>query len=103
MDNTATNRLPRRTLRDSDAAPAVRADAVCVIDETVYSDGSGVAGVYEVYGQRFSGLHAGEGCEPRVTALGVPSGFRSGRAKALVASGRALVEQRLTTIMAVSR
>lgn len=73
------------------------ANAVKVLDETVYSDGSGVAGLYEVYGQRFSGIHNGE--RATVTALGVATGYRSGKAKGWARTGASAVEKRLVGLM----
>jgi hypothetical protein len=72
--------------------------AITVLEETVYSDGSGVAGTYEVYGVRLSGLHSGESCT--VTPLGIPTSHRGGRSKGIVRSAIRIIEGRLMALMA---
>src|SRR5690554_496707 len=67
--------------------------AIKVLDETVYSDGSGVTGLYEVYGQKFSGIHTGE--KTTVTPLGIQSGHRGGRAKGMVRTAVKAIEAHL--------
>ena len=68
-------------------------NALKVISQDVYPDGSGVAGVYEVYGVRFSGIHSGE--RITVTPLGVRPGYRSGREKGVTTTGARVVERHL--------
>jgi hypothetical protein len=68
-----------------------------VVEESVYSDGSGSAGVYEVYGVRFSGIHSGE--RVTVTPLAVRAGHRGGREKGIVRSGARLVERHVAALV----
>lgn len=62
-----------------------------VLEETVFSDGSGSVGLYEVYGQRFSGINNGDG-KVTVTPVGIRSGFRGDREKSAVKSASRLIE-----------
>jgi hypothetical protein len=66
------------------------------ITETVYSDGSGVAGTYEVYGARYSGIRTPETIT--VTPLGIPTWHQSARAKGVRRSACAQIERHLAAI-----
>jgi hypothetical protein len=66
------------------------------ITETVYSDGSGVAGLYEIYGARYSGIRTPETIT--VTPLSVPTWHQSARTKGIRRSACAQVERHLAAI-----
>lgn len=65
--------------------------ALKVLDETVYSDGSGSAGLYEVYGVRLTGINNGSG-KVTVAPLNIRTGYRGGREKGVVKTACKIVE-----------
>lgn len=73
--------------------------AITVLEETIYSDGSGSAGLYEVYGQRFSGVTTGRGGKVTVIPLGIRSGYRTGREKGSVRHAVRVIEERLSALV----
>lgn len=73
-------------------------NTVTVLEETIYSDGSGVCGLYVVYGTKFSAIRNGDN-KITVTPLGLSSGYRGGRAKGIVKSAVRILENRLAGCM----
>jgi hypothetical protein len=68
-----------------------------VLNETVYGDGSGSAGLYEIAGVRLSGINNGDG-KVTVTPIGVRSGFRSWAEKKATARAIAALEARVRSL-----
>jgi len=66
------------------------------ITETIYEDGSGTSGLYEIYGQQFSGITTGRGGKITVTALGIRSSYRSAKERGCVRSGSKALERYLS-------
>ena len=71
-----------------------------VLEETIYSDGSGSAGLYEIYGVQMSGITTGAGGVVTVTPISIGTGHRSGRYKQLVSHACYMLEQRLQPLVA---
>lgn len=68
-----------------------------IIEQTIYSDGSGVSGLYQVYGARFAGSRNPEG-GVRVFALGIPSRRLARKTKGVIASAAKAVERHLRAL-----
>jgi hypothetical protein len=77
--------------------------AIKIHHQKVWADGSGVSGLYEVYGTKFQGIHDGDE-RITVSALNVREhGHRGARDKGVVTTGRRLVERHLQAVFSDRR
>lgn len=73
-------------------------DALQIVEETVYTDGSGSCGLYTVWGVSFSGINNGEG-KVTVTPVGIGSRYRSPRERGIIRSGARKVEAHVAALI----
>ena len=71
--------------------------SVTVINQDIYQDGSGISGLYQVYGLKLSGIHTGE--KITVTPLNIRPGYRGRGEKETLRTAVRAVEQHLVGLM----
>lgn len=74
-------------------------NAVEIVEEKVFSDGSGAVGTYKVYGQLYNGTHTGVPGSAKARPQKAPkNGYRSRKAAGMVTTACCKVERRMKEI-----